>query len=149
MGKYLGYYIVGGAVLTLAGYLTYLKISANKAEKTLADQAALDALKPVTQTNKPVANTLPPAVATTRTTGFSTVTTPTVGVKIYANTTGANAYKTANSSSSNLYKYYNAGSYIGTFLAKEGSYTKVLVMEPGVFGPTYKPVYVITTNIKL
>jgi hypothetical protein len=149
MGKYLGYYIVGGAVLTLAGYLTYLKISANKAAKTLADQAALDALKPVTQTNKPVANTLPAAVEPTRTTGFNTTTTPTVGVKIYANTTGANAYKTASSSSSNLYKYYPSGTYIGTFLAKEGIYTKVAAMEAGIFGPTYKSVYVLTTNIKL
>lgn len=155
-GTKVGVFISGAAVLGLAAYFTYIQLSAfkKKRDAELASQstAISPTIQPIKTVTAPTITTPKPPVVVTppRTgTGFATPSTsPTMGSDVYAGATGANAYKTASASATNIYKYYSAGSYIGTYLAKDGIYTKVIVTEKGIFSDSNVTVWVLTSNIK-
>jgi len=84
------------------------------------------------------------------TTGNNTATLPVVtvsgfkfGDKIYAKDNLVNTYKSANNSSTNLASYtgYSQGTLIGTYLGKDGVFTKVLIASPA------SSVYVLSNQI--
>ncbi len=64
-------------------------------------------------------------VSTTTTSGFS------IGDKIYSKGI-TNTYKSANATSNNLdsFKSFQKDEFIGTYLAKDGIFTKVLIANP-------------------
>lgn len=53
-----------------------------------------------------------------------------IGDKIYAGSTGVNAYSAPTAGANSIVKFYNKDSYIGTFLANENGYAKVIIQEP-------------------
>lgn len=54
-----------------------------------------------------------------------------IGDKIYAGETGANTYTSPSAGVNNLSKHYNKDSYIGTFLANENGYAKIVTQSIG------------------
>lgn len=74
-----------------------------------------------------------------------------IGTKLFANSpTGVNAYTSNKASASNVYKFYANGSYIGTYLANDGIFSKVIVAEKDIIwgGTKSKVVWVMTNQIK-
>lgn len=148
-GTKVGLWALGLGVAGLDGYFTFNFLTDLKAkgdaEKAAADAAANAPKTGSSNTSVPKA----PVVTTPVTTpGFSTVTTLKIGSKIFAGAKAANAYKSATANSTNIYKYYPAGSYIGTYLAKDGIYSKIIVEETGIFTNSSKTVWVPTADIK-
>lgn len=54
-----------------------------------------------------------------------------IGDKVYAGENGANTYTAPNAGVNNLSKHYNKDSYIGTFLANENGYAKLVTQSIG------------------
>jgi hypothetical protein len=141
MSKNLGYIVLGAAVLGLGGYYAYTQITKPK----------LQELPPIVPP-VPSTTTVAPKVTTTptRNTGFAApvVKTLSVGTKMFAGKNGANAYKSASANTSNIDKFYSAGSYLGTYLGKEGIYTKIIHEKSGLFGMSENVIiYTLTTDV--
>jgi hypothetical protein len=90
---------------------------------------------PTIPANPPLRNIPPEAVRPN--TGFAppipkgpvsvAVKTPKIGANLYVLPTGANAYKLPAASQANIYKYFPKNAFVGTFLAKTGSFSKILI----------------------
>ncbi len=145
-GTKVGLWALGLGVAGLAGYFTFNFLTDLKA-KGDAEKAAADAAANAPKTAVTPSVTPKPAPVVTAP-GFSTVPTLKIGTKIFAGAKNANAYKSATANSTNIYKYYPAGSYIGTYLAKDGIYSKIIVEETGIFTNSSKTVWVPTADIK-
>lgn len=97
-----------------------------------------------TSTNSSV-NTNTTTVVTTTETKPKTLS---IGDKLYA-LSGLNVYKNKNIGPSTVYKHYNQGDYIGTFLAKDDSYYRIITEEEDWFtgSKTATTVYVIPSQV--
>lgn len=161
----LGYVIAGTATLALLGYAGYVYFwdpvtKSLKLKKNPAPAAPDSTVPPATTTPKTTIIKQP--VIAPKGTGVSITepvrTTPgfgnentivrNIGDKAFAGNTGANAYKKATATAADLYKNYKAASYIGTYLGKEGIWTKLIVEETGIFSNSFVTVYVLTSNLK-
>lgn len=162
----IGYLIAGVAVTGILGYVGYLYLwdpttktwkskNPKTPETTPAPQvpagATTNVVKQPTVTPKGAGTTITEPVRANQ--GFgstpTTVKAPKIGDKAFAGAMGANAYLAAKASVSNgnLYKNYNKGNYVGTFLANEGLFSKIIVEETGLFSNTNKTVYVLSSNL--
>lgn len=98
----------------------------------------------VTQVSKELYDSMMKAQPTTTSNTAPAVVIP-MGGKIVAydaKASGVNTYKTKNPTMANLFKYYPNGSNIGTFLAKDGIFSKVIASEDNTV------VWVMTSQIK-
>ncbi len=145
-------------VAALGGYYIYKtkfkKIEVEEpAEEPVTEPVKATVPAPKTKPKVTAPKADPPRV----TTGFATpptgpqsvaVKAPKMGANLYVlSPKGANAYKTAQASQTNIYKYYPKGAFIGTFLSKAGSMSKVIVEQTTLGIRTNKEVFVPSTEI--
>ena len=134
---------MGGAVLGLA-VVTYFVVTKKPNEQT-QDPALTPAVPPTTTTVTTKNSGVVPAPVSAPVKPKA----PVMGQKVYSGSTGANTYKTKSTSIGQLDKYFAANQYIGTFLATDGIYTKIIIQTPSfVSGVTAKTVWAVTTNLK-
>lgn len=137
--------ISAALVAGLGGYYLYKTKFAKKQDEETQEETPEETpapVKPVTTkpTVKPAPKTDPPRAnpgfVQPPTGPVSVATkTPAMGAKIFAlSASGANAYNSAKASKTTLYQYYKKGGYIGTFLGKEGSFAKIVVLDKGIKG---------------
>lgn len=146
------FWIGGVALLGLGGYFAYLNFKPQKPDETPAPPVPVPDKKPAAvpaKSTAPVSNSTQPVRDST---GFGApppggVVIPKMGSKAFAGASGANAYKSATASQTNIYKYYAKGKYIGTWLATEGAFTKLIVEETGLFDNSNTTVWVPTKDL--
>lgn len=115
-------------ILIIAIYLVYNYYQKSKAKEVIneANVLAKEATKNVTSNTGPVIQVTPSQTITVNTNSSSWK----IGDKLYAGKTGVNSYSAPSSSASGIVKFYNSDSYIGTFLAIENGYAKIIIQAP-------------------
>lgn len=152
------------AGLALTGTIWYLmdksKREKEDLENKLAEKANELAMATAAANSKPTSSSVPAKPSPPLPKSAALPSTPKIGTKLFVNSAkGLTVYTKPAASVSNILwydlkgqktaKFLNNGQYIGTFLAKEGIYYKVLVEITGTFGNSYVNGYVMENQVKI